>query len=128
MLPSANTALAPRHYRFLKTIPSNNIARPILLGNSIFFVCFTKIQPALTLRIHLSHFIVKISALFETSCFKKGVKHRSLHQPPEQRGSNLGDCRNQPFGIYGIIGKFSSKKSPETLDAVGVQPTASIAF
>ena len=30
------------------------------------------------------------------------------------------------FGIYGIFDKISSRKSPQTLDAVGVQPTASI--
>ena len=70
-------------------------------------------------------FFIKISALFETSCFKKGSKHRSLHRPPEQMDSNLGDYWNQPFGIYGIIGKFSSKKSPKTLDTVGIQPTVS---
>ena len=39
----------------------------------------------------IANFIMKISALFEISCFKKGAKHRSLHRTPEQRGSNLGD-------------------------------------
>ena len=43
-------------------------------------------------------------------------------------GSSPTSWGKQAVGIYGIFGEILRRKIPETVDAVGVAPTASIVF
>ena len=53
---------------------------------------------------------------------------RFICQPLKHVGSNPGNCLKIVFGIYEKFSEISESKTPETVDAIGIQPTASILF
>ena len=70
----------------------------------------------------------KSSALFEAALFKKGAACLYLCQCQGRGGSSPTSRGKQGVCIYGIFGEILREKIPETVDAVGVAPTASIVF
>ena len=73
-------------------------------------------------------YLEKSSVLFQTALFKKGAVCLYLCQRQGRGGSSPTSRGKQAVGIYGIFGEILRRKIPETVDAVGVAPTASIVF
>lgn len=63
-------------------------------------------------------------AFFEILLFKKGTAAYSV-QIRAMQGSSLRSCFETAKNIFCFKEENRTLKSPETLDAVGVQPTAS---